>query len=235
YALAYAGLAECHLLLRRGGWVSEAAGRPAAERAPARAMALDPMLPEVQLHRVGSSSSWSCVGSGRTVFSRSARGETRWSVAHGFYGVFLAFAYRHDEAVAHVNAALDLDPLSPVVHGVCAMAMDLCREHLKAEHLIRRTLGLQADYIVGLWGLAIHLTATGLAAEAIPVAERLVSLSRAPIFVGTLGMAYGRAGRTDDLVRLELGERRSRGEYIAPASKVQFAIGRGDGALIRRA
>ncbi|HJZ78089.1 MAG TPA: hypothetical protein VKE51_40460 [Vicinamibacterales bacterium] len=115
------------------------------------------------------------------------------------------------------------------------MAMDLCREHLKAEHLIRRTLDLQADYIVGLWGLAIHLTATGWAAEAIPVAERLVSLSRAPIFVGTLGMAYGRAGRTDDLVRLELGERRSRGEYIAPASKVQFAIGRGDGALIRRA
>src|SRR5262249_53971100 len=154
YALAYAGLAECHLLLRRGGWVSEAAGRPAAERAPAREMALDPMLPEVQLHRVGSSCSWSCVGSGRTVFARSARGETRWSVAHGFYGVFLAFAYRHDEAVAHVNAALDLDPLSPVVHGVCAMAMDLCREHLKAEHLIRRTLDLQADHIVGLWGLA---------------------------------------------------------------------------------
>src|SRR5262249_22708707 len=113
----------------------------------------------------------------------------------------------------------------------------LCREYLKAEHLIRRTLDLQADHLLGLWGLATYLTTTGRAAEAIPVAERLVALSRAPNFVGTLGMAYGLAGRTDDLVRLEheLEERRGRGEYIAPAFQVQFAIGQGDGAMISRA
>ena len=42
---------------------------------------------------------------------------------------------------------------------------------------------------------------------------------------------------TNDLTRLEqeLEEQRSRGEYITPMSRVQFAIGRRDGALIRRA
>src|SRR5262249_7233593 len=204
YTLAYAGLAGCHTLLRSGGWVSEATARPPAERALARAMALNPMRPEVQ------------VAQGRFIFQlerawlraepyflQALELKPRWSVAHMTYSVFLAFAYRHDEALAHVNAALDLDPLSPVVHGTCALAMDLSREHLKAEHLIRRALDLQADHVVGLWGLATHLTGTGRAAEAIPVAERLVAFSRTPTIVGTLGMAYGRAGRTGDLVRLE--------------------------------
>jgi hypothetical protein len=41
----------------------------------------------------------------------------------------------------------------------------------------------------------------------------------------------------DDLTRLEheLEERRSRGEYITPFSRVQFAMARGDGGLIRHA
>ena len=50
-------------------------------------------------------------------------------------------------------------------------------------------------------------------------------------------MVYALVGRTDDLTRLEheLEERRSRGEYITPVSRVAFAMGRGDGAMIRRA
>src|SRR5262249_8569041 len=238
YALAYAGLADCQRLWRATGWVSETTARAPAERALARAMALDPMLPEVQLAQgmvtFCLERAWLRA---EPYFLHALELRPRWSLAHIWYSVFLAFAHRHDEAVAHMNVALDLDPVSPVVHGVGALAMAMCRENLKAEHLIRRTLELQADYILGLSGLTMHLTATGRAAEAIPVAERLVARSRAPIFVGTLGMAYGLAGRTYDLVRLEheLEERRSRGEYIAPASQVQFAIGRSDGAMISRA
>jgi hypothetical protein len=45
------------------------------------------------------------------------------------------------------------------------------------------------------------------------------------------------ASGNDDLARLEheLEERHTRGEYITPVSRAQFAIGRGDGALIRLA
>jgi hypothetical protein len=57
------------------------------------------------------------------------------------------------------------------------------------------------------------------------------------MFVGALAMMFGLAGRTADLMHLEheLEERRSRDEYIASFSQVQFAIGRADGTLIRRA
>src|SRR5262249_25034217 len=122
YPLACAGFADCHALLSAAGWVSESTARPPAERALARAMALDPMLPEVQLAQ------------GRFIFLlerawlraepyflHALEIQPRSSMAHVYYSQFLAFAYRHDDAVAHVNAAVDLDPLSPVVHGLCAL------------------------------------------------------------------------------------------------------------------
>ena len=107
----------------------------------------------------------------------------------------------------------------------------------EAEHLLRRVLDLQGDYALGLLVLGFVLTASGRVAEAIPVVERLVALSRAPNNLGLLGGLYGLVGRRDELTPLEheLEERRSRGEYITPVSRVAFAMGRGDGAMIRRA
>jgi adenylate cyclase len=237
YALAYAGLANCHMILRAWGWVSEATGRPPAERALTRAMALDPMLPEVQYSQ-GMFTFWleRAWLAAEPYFLRALELKPRWPLAHLHYGLFLACAYRHDEATAQVNIALDLDPLSPLVHAQGSLAAYLRRAHPEAEHLLRRALDLQADYLLGLSGLALFLTATGRAVEAIPIAERAVSLFRAPNFVSTLGAAYGLAGRTDDLTRLEheLEERRSRGEYITPISRVQFGVGRGDAEMIRR-
>jgi TolB-like protein/Tfp pilus assembly protein PilF len=238
FALAYAGLSDCHSTLRINGWVSDAANRPPAEAALRRAMALDPMLPEVQFSQglfiFYFERAWL---QAESYFRRAIELNSRWSLAHASYGLFLAAAYRHDEAMAQVNVALDLDPLSPLVHAFGAFVQCTGGAYPEAERLARRALDLQPDYLFGLVWLANVLTATGRVAEAIPVAERVVALSRAPSFVGWLGVVYGLAGRTDDLTRLEheLEERRSRGEYIPPVSLVLFAMGRGDGAMIGRA
>ena len=177
------------------------------------------------------------MASGRAYFRRALELNPRWSAAHIYYGLFLAAAYRPHEAAAHVKLALDLDPLSPLVHALAGLVMHLARAYPEAERLARRALDLQPDYLFALVRLAAVLTSGGRPAEAIPVAERTVGLSRAPNFLGLLGAVYGLAGRRDDLTHLEheLEERRSRGEYITPVSRVAFAMGRGDGAMIRRA
>jgi Tfp pilus assembly protein PilF len=238
YTLAYARLADCHTVLRLWGWVSEATSREPARAALTRAMALDPMLPEVQLSQalftLHFEPAWR---EAEPYFRRALELNPRSSLAHVFYGVFLAVAYRYEEAKAQINVALDLDPQSPSVHVVGAVVLCLGSAYPDAEHLSRRALDLQPDYIFGLGMLAGGLTFSGRVAEAIPIAERRAALSRAPLFLGWLGTVYGLAGRTDDLTRLEdeLEERRSRGEYITPLSRVTFAMGRRDGALIRRA
>jgi serine/threonine protein kinase/tetratricopeptide (TPR) repeat protein len=238
YTLAYAGLADCHSILRAYGRVSEATSRPPAEAALKRAITLDPMLSEVQFSQalfiINFERRWRRA---ERYLRRAIELNPRSSLACMYYGLFLAAAYRPDEASAQVRVALDLDPLSPYVHAQAALALYMGSAYPEAERLARRALDLQPDYVLGLGALASVLTLSRRVAEAIPVAERLVALSRTPMFVSALAMMYGLAGRTTDLTHLEheLDERRSGGEYIAPFSQVQFAIGRADGALIRHA
>ena len=238
YALAYAGLADCYGVLRVFGWAPAATSRPPAEAALRHALALDPMLPEVQFSQGEFTFCFERAWlQAEPYFRRALELNPRSSLAHVYYSLFLAVAYRPDEASAHVSVALDLDPLSPFVLTLGAWAPYMRAAYPDAEHLVRRALDLQPDYLLGLVVLAVVLSLSDRVAGAIPVAERLVALSRAPTFVGLLGLVYGLAGRTDDLTRLEheLEERRSRGEYITPVSRVHFAMGRGDRGLIRRA
>ena len=64
-----------------------------------------------------------------------------------------------------------------------------------------------------------------------------ITASRAPIFVGSLGLAYARAGRLDDAMRLlhELEDRSSRGEYIPTRALLPIYVGQGDVRAMRRA
>jgi hypothetical protein len=64
-----------------------------------------------------------------------------------------------------------------------------------------------------------------------------VARARAPIYVGALGMVYGRAGRLADARRLaeELDVRQARGEYIVPAARLSVHLGLGDIAAVRAA
>jgi hypothetical protein len=67
--------------------------------------------------------------------------------------------------------------------------------------------------------------------------ERVGTLSRAPIFVGLLGLGYARAGRIDDAIRLlhELEDRGSRGEYIPAFVSLSIHVGLGDVPAMRKA
>ena len=71
--------------------------------------------------------------------------------------------------------------------------------------------------------------------EAVALGERIVARARAPIFVGVLGMIYGRAGRPADARRLgeELYARAARGEYVSPTSLLSLALGLDDPDLTR--
>jgi serine/threonine protein kinase/tetratricopeptide (TPR) repeat protein len=237
YTLAHAGLADCHSIMMTNGWASAATSRPPAAAALTRAMALDPMLAEVQFSQAQFilyfERDWL---QAEFYLRRALELNPRWSLPHLVYGMFLAAAYRLGEAAVHVNAALDLDPLSPYAHAVHGIVRFMDGAYSELEPIAHRVLDLQPDYIYGLMLLAMTLTEVDRAAEAIPFAERLVAVSRAPFYIGMLGRVYARAGRMDDVVRLEreLEERRSRGEYVTPSALVYLAIGLRDGARLRR-
>ena len=237
YALAYAGLADCYGILRLYGWVSAEDGRPPAHAAMTHAMTLAPSLWEVNFSRgfyaFYFERHWREAG---PHFQKAVAINPRSSLAQAYYGQFLATEGRADDALAHTTLACQLDPLSDFIHAFAAITLyHVCRFE-EAERMGQRALELQPDYLIALWIRGLALSALGRHEVAIAALERAVTLSRAPVFVGILGLAYARAGRIDDATRLlhELEDRGVRGEYIPAFAPLTIHIGLGDLPAIQK-
>jgi tetratricopeptide (TPR) repeat protein len=170
-------------------------------------------------------------------FQKAIAINPRSSLAQSYYAIFLSIERRAEEAIAHTTIACQLDPLSPLIHGAAATVLNGLGLFDGAERSARQALELQPDYLFGLWQRGVALSGLGRHEEAIQVLEHAVALSRAPIFVGILGLGYGRAGRSEDAARLlrELEDRGSRGEYIPAFTLLTIHAGLGDIHEIRRA
>jgi len=242
YALAYAGLADCHGILSAYGLVSPEAGRPPAHAAMTQAAALAPRLWEVSFSRAFYTlyfgRDWR---DAEPHFQKAVEIHPRSPLAQGYYGLFLAFQstgnQRADEAVAHMTTACELDPLSPFAHALAGLGLFILGRGAEAERAARRALDLQPDYMLALWARGVSLCSLGRAEEAVSTFERAVTLSRAPVFVGLLGLALARAGRQEDAARLlrELEDRAGQGEYVPAFARLDIEVGRRDVPAIRRA
>lgn len=237
YALAYAGLADCYAILRVYGWVSAENGRPPAQAAMTRAMALAPELSEVNFSRAFFAfyfeREWR---EAEPHFRNAIAINPRSSIAESYYGLFLATDGREEEALAHSMRACQMDPLSAPIHGFSTVCFFSLGRFDLSERAARQALELQPDYTLGLWIRGLALSGLGRHEEAIESLERTVTLSRAPVFLGALGLVYARAGRLEDAIRLlrELEDRGGRGEYIPAFAPLAICVGQGDVPAIRR-
>ena len=238
YALAYAGLADCYGILRVYGWISAEEGRPKAKAAMTKAMTLAPSAWEANFSRaiywLYFERSWR---ESELYFKKAIEINPRSSLAQVYYGVFLAVDGRAEEATPHTTLACQLDPLSPIIHALAATTLSVAARFDASERAARQALELQPDHLIGLWFLGLALCGLERYEEAIGALERTVTLSRAPIFVGLLGLGYARAGRYDDANHLlnELEDRGSRGEYVPAFAPLAVHVGLGDVPAMRRA
>jgi len=231
YALAYSGLADSYGILQFYGWMPPQEGRKPAHDAMMKAVKLAPELWEVNFSRgfysIYFERTWQ---DAEMHFKKALEINPRSSLAHVYYGLYLLASGRNEEAVSHALTACELDPLSPVIHCIGTAIFTNTGRFQQAEQIARNALEMQPDYIFALWVRALALSALGRHGEAIASMERALILSRAPVFVGVLGLIYARAGRRDDAMRLlqEIEDRGSRGEYIPSFSKLTIEVGLGD-------
>jgi serine/threonine protein kinase len=118
YALAYSGVADAYLNLGGWGHVAFREAYPRAKTAATRALAIDETLAEahVSLAMVQKEYDWDWPGAGRE-YERALELNPNYAVAHQWYGEYLAAVGRHPEAIAAFKRAIDLDPLSLIIHA----------------------------------------------------------------------------------------------------------------------
>lgn len=219
YAAPYAGLADCYILMNVFGLSSPHVVCPKAREAAEKALELDEGLPEAHnsLAAVRHLYYWDWPGSEQE-FRRALELDRNCAVAHHWYAVLLSLLQRHEEAIAQVLAARDLDPLSLVVNAFVGFIYMKAGRHDRAIEACRQAIELDPNNPFGHWLLARGLDAGGKLDEALGQSHEAAKQSGNSLpYVSHLGYAYARVGdRLAACNVLEQLTERSMTEYVSP-------------------
>jgi TolB-like protein/Flp pilus assembly protein TadD len=137
---------------------------------------------------------------------------------HMMYPILCSLLGRHDEAVAHANKAVELDPLDLMTNYRLVQANYYARRFAEAVRVGRIAIELTPDSPYTFFYLALSLAALGQRDEAWDITSKGQKLNEGmALGEGYFGYLAGVLGRADDarLVIFELQARREK-EY-APA------------------
>ena len=192
YALAYAGLADSHLLLG-SYWVESITE---ARAAALEATKLDPDLAEahVALGHIKLWLEWDWPAAERE-FTKGIELNGASALAHNQYAMYLATLGRLPDALAEVKRAQDLDPLSPIINADLGWYLLYAGQPVDAIAQFRKTLEFDANSVSAHRGLGIAYSQENRHVEAIAELKRALTLSQnSPVVLGHLGAAYARKG-----------------------------------------
>jgi serine/threonine-protein kinase len=211
YALAYAGLADCYVLLGWNSYLPPKEAFPRAKAAAKMALRLDPVLAEAHtpLAAVLWLDDWAWEKA-QTEFERSLELSPAYPTANHWYAEYVMTLGRHDEAMIRIKKSQDLDPLSLIISVAVGWALYYARRYDEAIEQLRRTVDLDPNYPVTYWILGLLFRKAGRYQEAITEGEKGVQLSGgSPLMRAALAHTLGTAGRVnearqilDDLTKL---------------------------------
>ena len=144
YALAYAGLGDAFGAMAYYGFVAPADGFPRSAAAARRAIELDPDIADAHVTLGIERLFWGWdVAEAERELQTAIRLNPKLALAHSVYGLILAVAGRHEEALREALLGRDLDPLSLFinvgvawVHHFAGRPEDAIREALKTREIV---------------------------------------------------------------------------------------------------
>jgi DNA-binding winged helix-turn-helix (wHTH) protein/Flp pilus assembly protein TadD len=146
FAEAYAGIADAKLILASYRTETPQTAYTAAKAAAAKALALNDSLPDAHATYAAAVLfyEWDWSSSREHLSRAAAHGVT--ARVHHWYARALTAAGRHQEALAHTEKAVRMEPTSPsalTYHGVAAF---YAGQAVKAEQLCRRALEMMPEF-----------------------------------------------------------------------------------------
>lgn len=236
YALAYAGLADSYTLLPFYGNTEPAEAFPKAKAAAAKALEIDDSLVEAHttLAHVRMWYEWDWSGAERG-FKRAIELNPNYPTAHQWYSLHLSFLGRHDEALAEIRRAYELDPFSLSINLNMGVVYLHARQYDEAIKQFHKTLEMNPDFLQTHLFLADAYEQKGMYEEAAAALEKVISLSggNAEMAVG-LRNGYkgsGERGYFQENLKLRMGRWQRTGKGAYEIAEIHAALGERDQAL----
>ncbi|HKQ04477.1 MAG TPA: protein kinase [Blastocatellia bacterium] len=199
YALAYAGLADSYNILASYSALAPDEAFPKAREAAMKALQLDERLPEAHASMafVTFGYSWDFAQADRE-FRRALDLNPGYAVAHQWYALYLAAMRRTDEAIAEIERAEQLDPLSLPIITNKGWIYYLARRDDEALATLGRALELDQDFVLAHRRLGQVYESQRRFGDARREYERCLQLAPNDVeSLAALGHAYGMSGETE--------------------------------------
>jgi DNA-binding winged helix-turn-helix (wHTH) protein/Tfp pilus assembly protein PilF len=229
YALAYSGMADCHVLLVMYGvcdYQAMAEARDAAETA----VSIDDSLAEAHtsLAYVNATYYWDWKKSHQG-FKRAIALNPGYSTAHHWYGIFLLMRGQIERAREELTLAQNIDPLSLSINADMGWAFFFARQYERAIEHYLEAVELDPNFIRAHWFLGQAYIQVGRFEDAIKAYRKALLLSKQPLSLGFLGLAYGLSGRREEAVKAlarlnSMADRR----FVSPYFIALIHVGLGD-------
>jgi DNA-binding winged helix-turn-helix (wHTH) protein/tetratricopeptide (TPR) repeat protein len=227
YALAYVGIADAYTSLDWYGVLSTRESNPHAIAAAEQALQLDDTLAEGHASlAMARQYAWDWEGAEREYRTALAL-NPNYAPARQWYGVFLAFLGRFDEALLHVRRAQELDPVSPAIGSQAGLVLLCARRYDEAAEQLLQVLHVDWASVEARFLLAVTRAIQERFEEAIALYEMLPADN--PDFQAMLAHACALAGdsaRARSIVAALQAQREAR--YVPPFWLAVAHIGLGD-------
>jgi TolB-like protein/DNA-binding winged helix-turn-helix (wHTH) protein/Tfp pilus assembly protein PilF len=200
YALAHAGLAENYVVQAA---ITSFDARPLWEKArmeSEKALGLDQNLAEAHTAKGMASfyMAWDWAAAERS-YRRAIELNPNYAIAHQFYAHFLSNARRHEEAIAEIQKARAIDPLSPMMHTYAGGTFVLARRYGDALQTLRQALAIDPDFFPTHSVLGLFYQQTGKPDVAIEEYRKGYRLSGGNILqLAYQGFVLGQIGRRSE-------------------------------------
>ena len=236
YALAYSGLADCHVLLpvypELGTYPRDE--MPKALAAAHKAVELDDTLAEAHTSLGRALASDLQLSAATSEFKRAIELNPSYATARQWFGECLQSQGRVQDALAELKRAQEVDPLSLVNNALVGFALDTVGQSDEAIAQLHRTIEMDPSFANSHAMLGNVLEHKGQLQEASVEYEKANSLNADPINLAELGRAYFLVGRKAEAQQLwDKLKSLSQRQYVPAYSMalVQSAFGDKDEAI----
>jgi tetratricopeptide (TPR) repeat protein len=209
---------------------------PRAKAAALRALELDPANAEAHTSLAFVVTiydfDWT---TGRQEFQKAIELNPNYATGHHWYGHYLMFIGRFDDAAAEMARAKELDPLSPIINTEIGYPKFFARQYDRAIDDYRKAIDLDPDFYRTFWLLGQAYEQKGMYEEAIAAIEKAVQLSEGNLVMqAALAHTWALAGQSSRARKVldQLTQVSSR-EYFSPyfIAEIHLALGEKDAAL----
>jgi TolB-like protein len=230
YALAWSGIADSYSLLGEWGVIAPKESFPQARAYAEKALKLDDALSEAHLSLgiVKLLYDWDVAGA-EPELRRARELNPSDPQVHHFYGHYLEFVGRYEDAATELKRGVDLDPTNLIVNAEYGWAFYIQHKDDEALAQYRKTLELDPNFLLASLWVAQAYEQKRMYAEALAELERARKIDNWSWIVVEIGCVDALLNRRDEAQKIiaEVNAR-SAHEYIDETLIVYIFIALGD-------